>query len=166
MSQGSESFVFFWGGNFSQWAKAPMEIDGVQYNCCEQHMMAEKARLFGDMAALATIMKTKNPKEQKAAGRKVKGFDTEKWNRVAREIVYRGNYAKFSQNPALLTELAGTGDKIIVEASPSDAIWGIGLAADDPRARDRAQWRGTNWLGEAIMRVREQLRMEGKLSPL
>src|SRR5690242_18213405 len=94
-----DHFVFFWGGPYSQWAKYQMEIDGVTYNTCEQYMMAEKARLFGDTEAEAAIMAVSNPREQKALGRKVKGFDGERWMAAAEEIVYRANLAKFSQNP-------------------------------------------------------------------
>lgn len=163
MENQQEEFVFFWSGPFSQWAKKTMVIDGVTYNTCEQFMMASKARVFGDDDSLREIMKARDPKIQKAIGRKVKGFNEQKWNSVARDIVYKGNYAKFSQNADLLEELRATGNKTIVEASPVDTIWGIGLAASDPKALDRKQWRGTNWLGEAIMKVREQLRAEGKL---
>ena len=154
----SEEFLFFWGGCFSQWYKADMVVDGVKYNCCEQYMMAGKASFFGDEETCKQIMSTNNPREQKVWGRKVKNFDAEKWNNLCRDIVYRANYAKFNQNEDCLKELMATGDKTIVEASPYDKIWGIGLAEDDPRALDRNQWEGTNWLGEAIMKVRETLR--------
>ena len=154
-----EEFVFFWGGKFSQWYKADMVIYGVKYNCCEQYMMAEKARLFEDDEIESKIMESKNPKEQKALGRKVKNFDPERWDSVARDVVYEGNYAKFNQNKDCLEELFQTGEKTIVEASPYDKIWGIGLAGDDPRAANRSTWRGTNWLGIAIMKARENLKL-------
>ena len=153
----SEEFVLFWGGCFSQWYKADMVIDGVSYNCCEQYMMASKASFFGDEEICKQIMSTKDPKKQKALGRKVCNFDAAKWDSVCRDIVYRANYAKFNQNEDCFKELMETGDKTIVEASPYDKIWGIGLAEDDPRALDRNQWQGTNWLGEAIMKVREKI---------
>jgi ribA/ribD-fused uncharacterized protein len=154
------NFVFFWSGWPSQWYMSPFRIDGVRYNCCEQYMMAEKARLFGDLAAMAKILASKSPREQKALGRRVANFDADRWSAACRDIVYRGNLAKFSQNEDLRAKLLETGSKRIVEASPLDPIWGIGLAADDPRAMDPSQWRGTNWLGEAIMRVRQELRKE------
>ena len=160
-----ERFHLFWGGPFSQWTEAPIEIDGVTYNCNEQYMMAEKARLFGDEEALKGIMNTRDPRTQKAWGRKVKGFDKAKWEEVqengmphCRNVVYAANYAKFTQNEGMKMVLMETGDKVIVEASPYDKIWGIGLAEDDPKALNESEWKGMNWLGEAIMQVRADIR--------
>jgi ribA/ribD-fused uncharacterized protein len=150
-------FVLFWGGYLSQWYMSEMEIDGCKYNCCEQWMMAEKARKFNDLETLKAIMKSSSPRDQKALGRKIKDFDVQLWNSICREVVYRGNLAKFSQNQELKQRLLATADLTLVEASPYDKVWGIGLSADDPRAAQRSQWQGTNWLGEAIMQVRKEL---------
>jgi len=152
-----DRFMFFWGGPFSQWAKYPMEIDGITYNTCEQYMMAEKARLFGDKDAEAKILAARNPREQKALGRKVQAFDQARWDAAREEIVYRGNLAKFCQNADLRERLLSTGDRIIAEASPRDRIWGIGMAEDHPNVTDMSVW-GQNLLGKAVMRVRETLR--------
>lgn len=159
MSDPSErdGFVFFWNGWPSQWHPAAFTVDGVAYSCAEQFMMAEKARLFGDEETLASILAASSPREHKALGRRVKGFDGERWTAACREIVRRGNLAKFSQSPELLALLLATGSKTLAEASPTDRIWGIGLAAEDPRATDRSAWRGTNWLGEVLMQVRAEL---------
>lgn len=153
----AEEFVLFWGGPFSQWAASEFVIDGVKYNCAEQFMMAEKARLFRDGEALAEIMATRDPAAQKAIGRRVRGFDVARWEFVAREIVYKGNYAKFTQNPELRKELDATAGKTIVEASPHDVIWGIGLSETDPDALDRTKWRGRNWLGRVLTCLRDDL---------
>lgn len=155
-----KDFLFFWGGTFSQWQPSFFEIDGVEYNCCEQYMMAKKALLFNDFEALKNIMISDQPDDQKAFGRMVKGFSVEKWVKHCRKFVYDGNYAKFSQNPKMLEELMMTYNIEIVEASPEDPIWGIGLRATDPRAWDKSTWLGKNWLGEAIMQVRETLQTE------
>lgn len=160
----TERFVFFWGGWPSQWCKSTFRVDGVTYNCCEQFMMAEKARLFGDSETLSHILRTKSPREQKALGRRVANFDADAWTRACREIVHRGNLARFTQNPDLRQRLLDTGQKTIVEASPKDPIWGIGLAASDPRAHDPAQWLGTNWLGIALMQVRQNIRQDHQAS--
>ncbi len=157
ISQGNMCMVLFYGGPLSQWVHCQFEVDGIAYNCAEQYMMAEKAFLFEDEEAYARIMGTSNPSIQKAWGRKVKSFDAEQWYKVARAIVVKGNLAKFGQNLDFKKYLLSTGNKTLVEASPTDLIWGIGLAVDDPRALDKTQWRGFNWLGEALMAVRSQL---------
>lgn len=153
----TDKYVLFWSGIYSQWDPCQFTIDGVTYNCCEQYMMAKKALLFKDKASYNAIMSTDNPKEQKAIGRKVKNFDTNLWNKFCREYVYEGNLAKFTQNPKLMDKLIKTGNREIVEGSPYDTIWGIGLKWDDPKALDKSQWQGSNWLGEAIMRVRDEI---------
>jgi ribA/ribD-fused uncharacterized protein len=149
-------FTFFWSGPFSQWHRSGFTIDGIEYNCAEQFMMAEKARMFGDQDALTNIMKATHPKDQKAFGRTVKNFDKTKWNKVAKDIVYKGNMAKFKQNPKLKTILLET-QGTLVEASPKDTVWGIGLDEKDPRAQNPEQWLGTNWLGEVLTKVRNDL---------
>ncbi|MEM7477795.1 MAG: NADAR family protein [Planctomycetota bacterium] len=157
-----ETFTFFWDGPFSQWHPCTFRLDGDRYNCAEQFMMAEKARYFMDDDALSAIMRADHPRDQKRIGREISGFDDSEWQHTETNgrpycwnIVYRGNVAKFSQNPKLLDMLLRTAGTTLVEASPLDSIWGIGVAADDSRAYQRATWQGTNWLGEVLTAVRE-----------
>ena len=131
-------------------------IDGQTYNCAEQYMMAEKARLFKDHEKLAAILSETDPQRQKRLGRQVTPFDKDRWDEVAYDVVVRGNLAKFRQNEEALRALLATGDKELVEASPRDRIWGIGLGANNPKALDKANWRGKNLLGKALMEVRSQ----------
>ena len=152
-----EKFTFFWSGPFSQWFKSAFTLEGQRYVTAEQYMMAEKARLFGDIEIRDAILATDNARKQKALGREVRGFDAVRWNAAARDIVYRGNRAKFLANPELLRQLLATAGTTIVEASPDDRIWGIGLAENDPAAGDRSTWEGTNWLGDVLTRLREDL---------
>lgn len=151
------SFTFFWGGIFSQWTPSIITIDGVTYNCCEQYMMAQKALFFGDNEIHDAIMKVSTPKSQKALGKAVKNFDPVKWATVAKDIVYKANYAKFSSDDLYKRALFMTDGTELVEASPYDTIWGIGLTADHPDALDKSKWRGTNWLGEVLTKVRDDL---------
>src|SRR5262245_33030073 len=157
MESRKEQFTFFWRGPLSQWHKSRFTIDGVTYSCAEQYMMAQKAVLFKDQETLDEIMASDSPRVQKALGRKVRGFDQSKWDSLAREIVYRGNWGKFTQNEDLCKLLMATKGTTLVEVNPSDTIWGIGLAEDDPRAQDRKTWRGKNWLGEVLTKVREDI---------
>jgi hypothetical protein len=154
----TDDYVFFWGGEYSQWFKSKFTIDGVTFATAEQYMMYRKALLFEDAEIANKILATNNPAEQKLLGRQIKKFDKTVWNEHCRDIVWQGNYAKFTQNPELFAELVSTGNREIVEASPEDRIWGIGLHEDDPNILDKSKWRGTNWLGEAIMKVRTSLK--------
>lgn len=162
-------FLHFWGHQlsrdgaitqacFSQWFEAEFDIDGRRYMTAEHFMMAEKARLFGDQAVLEKILKATNPGAAKALGRHVTPFVEDVWVQHRFHIVCRANTAKFSQNAALRAFIIRTGDKILVEASPTDRIWGIGMTATDPKANNPNHWRGTNLLGFALMQVRQALK--------
>lgn len=161
-------FLFFWGHHeyhgevtkacLSQWYPSEFVIDGITYRCAEQYMMAEKARLCQDESTLQRILAATDPRIIKQLGREVRGFSSGKWSAVKRDVVYRGNVAKFQQNPLLRDFLLSTGDKVIAEASPSDRNWGIGMRESEMGVQDPARWRGKNMLGEALMRVRDTLR--------
>lgn len=150
--------VFFWNGIYSQWHKAPMTIDGIEYNSCEQYMMHQKALLFDDHIIADLIMQEKNPREQKKYGRQIRNFDKALWEKNCLAIVFEGNLAKFSQNPGLKAEMLSTGNKIFVEASPLDNIWGIGLDENAENIDDPSYWLGLNLLGQALTLVKNQLR--------
>lgn len=158
----TDEFILFYGGPYSQWYPSKFEIDGVTYVTAEQYMMAMKAEYFGDLETKAKILATDNPSDQKALGRMVKNFNAEAWNAVARGYVYKGNMAKFSQDKSLLSEMMTTGDREFVEASPYDKIWGIGMRSNHPDILDKTKWLGTNWLGEALTKVRKDLREQNK----
>lgn len=158
-------FVYFWGHQpsasgkhvLSQWFERDFTEDGKTYRSAEHYMMAGKARLFGDLMTEARVLAAGHPREAKGMGRQVQPFDQAVWEQHRFEIVVRGSVAKFS-DPELKEYLLGTGDRVLVEASPLDKIWGIGLAADDDRAADPARWNGLNLLGFALMEVRARLR--------
>lgn len=150
-------YKFFWSGPFSQWANLPFEIDRVKFITCEQYMMYMKALLFNDYGIAELILKTSNPKEQKVLGRKVQNFNDAKWMQHAYQYVVDGNREKFSQNENLGNILKATKGLILVEASPYDCRWGIGMAASDPGVNNPANWKGDNLLGKAITQVRIEL---------
>lgn len=166
-------YIFFWGhtpspdGNitktcFSQWFNCNFTVDGVEYHTAEQYMMSQKALLFGDTEVNNEIMSAKHPKQFKALGRKIRHFDGNIWNEKKTDIVIRGNYAKFSQNPELKDFLLSTGKRILVEASPYDKIWGIGMKADNKGVENPLNWNGENLLGFCLMEVRDILLEENK----
>lgn len=152
-------FEFFWGTQhpFSQWHPVGFVLDEITFNCAEQYMMYQKALLFKNQDIAEKILQTDVPGKQKALGRKVKGFDADIWEDHREQIVFDANLAKFSQHENLKKFLFGTTGKWIVEASPVDSIWGIGLSVNDPKAPFPEQWEGLNLLGEALMKVRETL---------
>lgn len=162
-------YLFFWGHQpaadgritascLSQWWMADFVEDGEKYCCMEQYMMAGKARLFGDEAVLAEIMQSDSPKEIKALGRKVRGFDPAVWDSHKYGIVLQGNLYKFAQDPRLKAFLLNTGEDILVEASPYDDVWGIKMSADQAGKSNPLAWCGQNLLGFALMEVRATLR--------
>jgi len=160
-------YVFFWGHQkskkwgfkscFSQWYDSPYECDGHNFMTAEHHMMYQKAVLFGDKSAAERLVSASDPGEAKAIGREVLGFDQAKWDQHRFEIVISANMAKFSSNPELKEFLLKTGNRVLVEASPVDKIWGIGLTEDNPACENPNQWKGANLLGFALMEVRDQL---------
>ena len=151
------NFVFFWNGPFSQWAKSKFIIDGIEFNTCEQYMMYKKAILFGDTDTAQAILETSDPRKQKSLGRQVKNFDDTVWMNHALAYVIEGNRAKFSQNPQLNKVLSETRGTLLVEASPYDKRWGIGMKEGDAGIEDPANWKGENLLGFALTTVRLEL---------
>jgi ribA/ribD-fused uncharacterized protein len=173
---GQHEYVFFWGHQpradgalgsscLSQWWPSPFVVAGVSYPTAEHFMMAEKARLFGDEESVARVLESNHPKHAKDLGRRVRGFDEALWLERRYDIVVRGNVAKFGQHEGLKHFLLGTRQRVLVEASPVDCIWGIGLAEDDPKARDPEAWRGLNLLGFALMDTRDVLGGGATLPP-
>lgn len=166
--QKNVDYLFFWGHQpskdgsviktcMSQWWPADFSEGDILYRTAEHYMMAGKAKLFNDMDVFRKIPEKVSPKDVKDLGRQIKNFDAAAWDAKKYEIVKQGNYLKFSQNEELKQFLLQTKSKVLVEASPVDPVWGIGLAEDDAKANDPAGWRGQNLLGFALMEVRDEL---------
>lgn len=160
----TDHHTFFFSARdvFSNWYAAPFTLQGHQFGCVEQAMMWGKATIFGDHATAAKVLASPDPKDQKALGRQVKPYVDEIWAQRRTRIVYAACHAKFTQNPALLQALMDTGDTQLVEASPYDRIWGIGMGENAPGVDDEANWRGQNLLGKVLTRLRDNLRLEMK----
>jgi len=157
-----ETFEFqgFIKGVFSNWFLAQFTVDDATYCCSEQYFMAEKARLFNDTDTLEKILLSVNPKEIKDLGRKVKNFDIGLWAIEAGRAMYLANLYKFRQNETMKKTLLNTGDKVLVECSPVDKLWGAGIPMNDPRLSRPEEWPGQNRLGFTLMHVRDKLKEE------
>lgn len=158
-----EKIIPFWkpNGNYgfcSQWYKSEFKDDlNIKYNCAEQYMMAQKALLFNDEIIYNKIMHEYNPSEIKRLGRLIRNFDSIIWDTMKYEIVFRGNMLKFSQNKSLAKKLKDTGKNILVEASPYDYVWGIGISEFSDNINEPELWPGKNLLGFALMEVRDNI---------
>jgi ribA/ribD-fused uncharacterized protein len=161
-------YIFFWGHSnksnedvgkfvFSQWYPSSFVVEDVEYKTAEHWMMARKAILFNDKESFHKIIRADKPGEVKALGRLIRDFDEIKWNKNKFEIVKTGNIHKFNQNKNLKDFLFATGVRIIVEASPTDTVWGIGLSQDSNLIDNPYTWRGENLLGFALMEARDFL---------
>ena len=161
-----QKFVYFWGHRgkadqavtkacFSQWWESPFEVDGNIYASAEHWMMAEKARVFKAEDIHAKILREQSPRKVKALGRQIENFDEAVWDAHKYDVVVRGNIHKFSQHADHGVFLKNTGKQVLVEASPVDKIWGVGLAQDDPMIEEPSKWQGQNLLGFALMSVRD-----------
>ncbi|MBP0905878.1 NADAR family protein [Mariniflexile gromovii] len=168
-------FLLFWGHTksdlitkscFSQWYESKFKVNGVEYQTAEHFMMAEKALLFKDKDIYEQIIKSSKAGKVKELGRKVKNFNQRIWEENRFEIVVRGNFHKFSQNPKLSEFLKNTNERILVEASPVDNIWGIGLAQNNEDAENPYFWNGLNLLGYALMETRDIINKIGEFQAL
>lgn len=157
------TFFFTERDVFSNWYRSTFTCWGQTFNCVEQAMMWAKAITFNDTETAAKILRTPHPKTQKALGREVKGYVDAVWDAKRVQVVEEAAYAKFTQNPSARVALLATAGTVLVEASPFDRLWGVGLGQDDPRIDDRWQWRGANKLGYALTRLR--VRLVAELTP-
>jgi ribA/ribD-fused uncharacterized protein len=135
---------------------------GKVFQSAEQYMMYSKAMLFDDFDAADKIARTTNCAQIKALGRGVRGFDEKKWAANREAIVAAGNLYKFRQNPHLLAALLATGDRTLVEASPTDRIWGIGMREEEARTAGDHHWRGQNLLGKILTQIKRTLQSEAQ----
>jgi len=159
MSHGDQRFYFFWktASPFSQWHPSRYERNGVVFSCAEQGMMHSKALLFQDTEMAQQVLETNHPRTIKALGRKVRSFHPTVWNQHRERIVYDHTVSKFTQNPHLCQALLDTQGRRLVEASPNDSIWGIGLSEAAAKRMPSDQWPGLNLLGNILTRVRHEM---------
>ena len=145
---------------FSNWNLGAFTVEGRTFNCAEQFMMFTKATLFGDLQTADQIMVESNPRKQKALGRQIQGYVDTVWQSQAEDLMFPGLFAKFTQDPDRKAAILATDNTLLVEASPDDVVWGIGLEESDPRCLNPKEWLGQNKLGRVLTRVREAIKAE------
>jgi ribA/ribD-fused uncharacterized protein len=157
-----QQFTFFWKNRspFTNWYPSIFTHNGITFTRGEQYMMYQKAILFGDTAVAEAILKTDSPAEQQSLGRTVSNYNDATWSAKRVDVMVSGLFEKFNQNPKLKEALLNTGTSTMVEASPVDRIWGIGLAEDHPDATNPVKWRGLNLLGIVLMKVRDKIKQQ------
>lgn len=176
----TEDYVFFWKGWLSNFWRAPfiaewqdgsnpLEQVGVNpsqpFFCTEQYFMFMKACTFKDWEIAKKILKTTMPQEAKKLGQQVRGYKDDIWSAIRQQVMYDANWCKYTQNQDLKDKLLNPDwdGKHLVEASPYDRIWAVGLEETDPRILDPTQWRGQNLLGKVLDQVRDDLiKKEGR----
>ena len=157
--------VYFWGADspFSNFYVRDFEMQiefsgGVSqrfvFPSSEHAFMYCKATFFKDHAAALQVLRATTPKQAKGIGRRVKGFDEERWTSVRWNIMYACLLAKFSKCPEAWAAMKANGDAAYAEASPYDRIWGIGYRARDAE-RHRESW-GLNLLGKILGAIYRQ----------
>lgn len=150
-------FTYFWSGPLSNWASSPFKYRGYDFKCAEQAMMWEKAMMFDDDISAQKILQSADPATQKMIGRGVVGYNDSVWKKVRFDVVKEILRHKFSQNEKSKAALMRTSGTMLVEASPKDKIWGIGLNEFDARGVCPSVWPGLNLLGKALTEVRTEL---------
>ena len=170
-------YLFFWGhsnknqatvGKFclSQWFQTPFSVNDLNYSTAEHWMMAHKALIFKDKNTFDKIIQAQSPNQAKKLGREISNYNDEIWNEKKFHVVTLGNIHKFNQHPKFAAYLLATENKILVEASPLDTIWGIGRSENSPNIENIYTWRGQNLLGFALMATRDFLKTFGHFKPL
>lgn len=166
----NENYIFFYGHEggdivnpdkrcLSNFFYCPIVYMDTTFLSSEQLFMYIKATSFGDDIAASRIINHPSPAKCKSVGRKVLNFDVDIWDKVSYGAMYQACFAKFSQNETLRQYLLSTGNKILVEASPYDTIWGIGTSIEEAKLMSPDSWkmRGENRLGKVLMDVRKIL---------
>jgi len=153
----TDKYVFFWNGIYSNWHPTPIIYDSIHFANSEQLFMYFKALHFKDLESVDKIIVTPDPRQVKKLGRDVKNFNEREWTAHRTLYMFISCYNKFDQSPELAAELLATGDKILVEASPLDKIWGIGMDENHPDIEDSSKWQGLNLLGNVLTDVKTML---------
>ena len=136
----------------------PISIGGRSYNCNEQYIQSEKAKLFDNAESFKNIMSSTDPREMKRLGRQVKGYIDAKWKEHSHTTIMDCVRRKIYDYGKMQELLLATGNKTIGEGTP-DMHFGVGLHISDPRVLNADEWKGKNIMGTALMEVRSEIQM-------
>ena len=156
----TDTHVFFYTNQFSNFHKCKFIYKGIEFSNSEQAFMWCKAKYFENNDLADKMLLTTDPMSVKMMGRMVCNYKDDVWSTVRYQFMFEACLEKFRQNEYLKEILLNTGDKVLVEASPSDKIWGIGLGENDPLIYIESNWKGQNLLGKVLMDVRKTIREE------
>lgn len=146
--------IYFWGSIFSNFFFMPIRYKGIKFPTTEHAFMWEKANYFDDKIIANMILDIPHPNGAKSLGREIKNYNDKEWSKVRYDYMLEVNRVKWKM---LKDVLVLTENKIIVEASPTDRIWGVGLSQENPKILDQSNWLGENLLGKVIMQIRDEL---------
>lgn len=161
--------VYFWAGILGNWSRvkggievpAELSITGESFMVptSEHVYMYLKAKYFEDTEIASKIIQTPDPKEAKKLGRKVKGFDEEKWKEVRQEYMWKALTLRYKYDKRFRDYLGKPEFEghHFVEANPYDIVWSCGYLEDDPRVDlSEETWPGLNLLGKLLDRLRKE----------
>ena len=159
----TDNYVFFYKSWLSNYQKTNIKViwKDNEYNfvTTEQGFMFIKALTFGDDKTAKKILNTEDPNICRKLGRQVKGYNDKEWAKVRYDIFYMLNFEKYTQDKELQKKLLDPkfDNKIFVEASPIDRIWGVGYGENDDRIEYREFDWGRNHLGRIITNIRNRI---------
>ena len=132
-------------GEFANFSIHAIYIDGKIWRTVEHFYQAQK---FHNTDFEETIRLQATPMQAKQKAHELlKEHPAENWTYIKEKIMYKGLYAKFTQNPELGKLLISTGNKNLVERSDNDYYWGDG--------KDKS---GKNRLGRLLIRLRDEIK--------
>jgi hypothetical protein len=126
----------------SNFARYPVEIDGLEWPTSEHYYQAQKTT---DFILQEEIRQTPRPGDSKRMGMKLPIRPD--WDQIKDDVMRKVVKAKFEQHADLKEMLLGTGDAILIEHTENDKYWG-----------DGGDGSGKNMLGKVLMGVREWLK--------
>ena len=187
-NQPNYTFFFHLNSPFSNFHPSRFIYKEFTFISNEQFMMFSKAKVFKDEEIANQIISLNNQQiikefldnkinrediinnqeladqwnklmiKIKSLGRKVKNYDEAIWNKKRISVVKFGARLKFSQNPDLKQLLLATINTRLVESSPYDKIWGIGLSEEKAKSIPESAWPGQNLLGKVLDEVKAEFK--------